>query len=316
MTGFLDLEIFARVVETGSMSAAGRRMGLSPAVVSKRVRKLEDRLGTRLLQRTTRQISLTEAGQGYHERAVAILAAVEEAESFVSRRTEMARGTLKVSAPTSFGRMHVAPHLGAFLDANSELTIDLGLTDEFVDIVGDRIDLAIRIGELNDTSLVARKIAPVRRLLCATPAYLDRHGRPQTISDLADHACLAAANQVPWKLHGGDGPVVFSPTGPIETNSSEVAREAILAGIGIGWRSTWDIGPELSRGELEIVLPEYQASERIGVFAVYPSRRMLPAKVRMFIDFLADLYGPQPYWEHGLSSYPPVRATCGVNDAI
>jgi len=301
MTGFLDLEIFARVVEAGSMSAAGRQMGLSPAVVSKRLRKLEERLGTRLLQRTTRQISLTEAGQGYHERAVAILAAVEEAEAFVSRRTETARGTLKVTAPTSFGRMHIAPHLGAFLEANPELTVNLSLTDDFVDIVGDRFDLAVRIGELSDTTLVARRVAPVRRLLCATHGYLERHGRPRTIADLEHHACLAAANQVPWRLVGPEGPVSVTPSGPIETNSSEVAREAILAGLGIGWRSTWDVGPELGRGELETVLPAYSASPRIGVFAVYPSRRMLPAKVRMFIDFLARLYGPTPYWDKGLS---------------
>lgn len=305
MSNFMDMEIFARVVTAGSMSAAGREMGLSPAVVSKRLRRLEDRLGTRLLQRTTRQISLTEAGQGFYERVVAIIASIDEAEAFVSRRSALARGTLKVSAPTSFGRMHIAPHLGPFLVQNPDLAIHLDLSDEFVDIVGDGFDLAIRIAELSDSSLVARRLAPIHRVLCAAPAYLEKNGTPRSIADLASHACLTATPQDHWRLEGPDGIVSVKPAGPIQTNSSEVVREAVLAGLGIALRSTWDIGPDLRAGKLQLVLPAYRASRHVGVYAVYPSRRFLPAKVRVFIDFLAQLYGPAPYWDQGLAQLLP-----------
>lgn len=299
MNSFEDLEIFARVVAAGSMSAAGRELGISPAVVSKRLRRLEDKLGARLLQRTTRQIALTDAGQGFYERVVAVLAGLEEAEAFVSRRSALARGTLKVSAPTSFGRMHVAPHLGPFMRSNPDLSINLVLSDNFVDIVGDGYDLAIRIAELADSSLVARKLAPVRRFLVAAPRYLADHGRPETFEDLEGHVCIATHNNEPWRINGPQGPVVYRPEGPLHTNSSEVVREAVLAGLGIALRSTWDIGPELATGELVRVLPDYQAPDAVGVYAVYPSRRFLPAKVRLFIDYLAELYGPVPYWERG-----------------
>ena len=301
MSDFSDLDIFVRVVTAGSMSAAGREIGLSPAVVSKRLRRLETHLGTRLLQRTTRQIALTEAGQGYYERAVAILAAIEEAEAFVSRRSSLVRGTLKVTAPTSFGRLHIAPHLGPFLAANADLSINLILTDEFTDIVGEGYDLAIRVGELADSSLVARRLAPVYRVLCATPTYLEANGEPRTLADLDGHVRLAAAHQDPWRLEGPNGPVLVHASAPVQTNSSEVVREALLAGLGIALRSTWDVGPELSTGKLRIVLPDYRGSKLVGVFAVYPSRRFLPAKVRAFISYLTQLYAPFPYWDDGIS---------------
>ncbi|QRM54444.1 LysR family transcriptional regulator [Sinorhizobium sp. BG8] len=297
MTNLGDLEIFSRVVDTGSMSAAGRTLGLSPAVVSKRIKRLEERLGTRLLQRTTRQISLTEAGQGFYERILGILAGIEEAEAFVSGRSGTARGTLRVSAPTSFGRMHIAPHLKAFLSAHPDLTINLVLSDEFSDIVGGGFDLAVRIGELSDSSLVARRLAPVRRVLCAAPDYLKQHGTPETMEDLSRHVCLPPHNQDIWRLDGPSGIVTWRPDGPLVTNSSEVIREAVIAGMGIALRSTWDIGQELKEGKLVQVLPAFESSKSVTLSAVYPSRQFLPAKVRMFIDYLADLYGPAPYWD-------------------
>ncbi|ALV25927.1 LysR family transcriptional regulator [Pannonibacter phragmitetus] len=304
MSNLTDMEIFARVVTAGSMSAAGREMGLSPAVVSKRIRRLEDKLGTRLLQRTTRQIALTEAGHGFYDRVLAILASVEEAETFVTRGSAQARGTLKVSAPTSFGRMHVAPYLARFLEANPDLYVSLDLSDEFVDIVGDGYDLAIRIAELSDSSLVARRLAPVHRVLCAAPSYIERHGEPKSIDDLVEnHVRVAAAAQDPWRLMGPRGLEIVKTDAPLRTNSSEVVREAVLAGVGIALRSTWDVGPELREGKLQIVLPQYRASKDVGLHAVYPTRRFLPAKVRVFIDFLAQLYGPQPYWDEGLSGW-------------
>ena len=300
MGSLTDMEIFSRVVTAGSMSAAGREMGLSPAVVSKRIRRLEERLGARLLQRTTRQIALTEEGQGFYERVVAILASIEEAESFVSRRNAKPRGTLRISAPTSFGRMHIAPHMGTFLAANPDLNLSLMLSDDFVDIVGDGYDLAIRIAELENSSLIARRLADNNRVICAAPDYLKHNGVPRDLEDLTRHNCLYAINQEHWKLETEDGPIVQRVNGNLHTNSSEVVREALLAGLGIALRSTWDVGPQLQSGELQVVLPQYRASKRVGVYAVYPSRRFLPVKVRVFIDYLADLYGANPYWDRGL----------------
>jgi len=299
VTPLADLEIFARVVTAGGMSAAGREMGLSPAVISKRIKRLEERLGTRLLQRTTRQLSLTEAGQGYYERVVAILASIDEAETFVTRRSNLARGTLRVSAPTSFGRLHIAPHLRPFLAANPDLVVHLELSDSFVDIVGEGYDVAIRIGELDDSSFVARRLAPNHRLLVATPGYLSAAGRPKTLTDLASHSLLSH-NTDTWRLEGPDGLQLVRLRGPLRTNSSEVVREAVLAGIGIALRSTWDVGPELKDGRLEVVLPQWRATRRVAVHAVYPTRRFLPQKVRVFVDWLAGLYGPVPYWDQGL----------------
>ncbi|NKJ40499.1 LysR family transcriptional regulator [Rhizobium sp. SG570] len=296
-TNLGDLEIFASVVATGSMSLAGRALGFSPAVISKRIKRLEDRLGTRLLQRTTRQISLTEAGQGFYDRVLAILAGLEEAEAYIAGRSAQMQGTLKISAPTSFGRLHIAPHLISFMQAHPELAINLVLSDEFVDIVGGGYDLAIRIAELTDSSLVARRLAPVRRVLCASPAYIATHGMPEDIEDLRRHTCLPAHNHDPWRLDGPKGGLTFRPEGKLITNSSEVIREAVIAGLGIALRSTWDVGPELRDGRLVQVLPAYEGSHNVTLSAVYPSRQFLPAKVRVFIDFLTELYGPLPYWE-------------------
>ena len=297
MTRLQDLEIFAHAAASLSMTVAARELNLSPAVVSKRIKHLEEGLGTRLFHRTTRQLSLTEAGQGFFIRIEAILAGIEDAEAFIAGRTEKARGVLKISAPTSFGRMHVAPHLRPFMAANPEITVNLTLSDEFIDLVAGGYDLAIRIGELSDSSLVARKLAPVRRLLCASPAYVADHGLPHSIDDLANHICLPPHNNDTWRLEGPDGLVSYRPEGPLITNSSEVIREAVIAGLGIALRSTWDVGPELRSGALVPVLPFLEAPKNVALSAVYPSREFLPAKVRLFIDYLAGLYGPVPYWE-------------------
>lgn len=298
-----EMEIFARIVALGSMTAAGQSLGISPAVVSKRMKKLEQRLGSRLLQRTTRQIALTEAGQDYYERVLAILEQVDEAEAAVSRRAQQVQGTLKISAPTSFGRMHIAPHLGLFLAQNPEISIDLHLSDDFTDLIAEGFDLAIRVGDLPDSSLVARRLAPIHRMLCASPHYLDAHGVPKEIEDLDDHNCLAAHNQDPWRLKGPSGKVLVRPRGPLRTNSSEVVRSAVVAGLGIALRSSWDVAEELRDGRLQVVLPGWHASSHVGLYAVYPSRRYLPAKVRLFVDFLIGLYGTEPYWDRGLSAY-------------
>lgn len=297
MTNLGDLEVFASVAASGSMSLAARELGYSPAVISKRIKRLEEKLGARLFQRTTRQISLTEAGQGFYERVLGVLEGLEEAEDFVSGRANTVNGTLKVSAPTSFGRMHIAPNLKGFMERHPDLSVNLVLSDEFIDIIEGGYDLAIRIADLNSSSLVARRLAPVRRVLCASADYVAAHGLPQTLDDLKRHRCMPAHNNDVWRLVGPDGPVSLRPEGMLITNSSEVIREAVISGLGIALRSTWDIGHELRSGKLVQVLPGYEGSKNVTLSAVYPSRQFLPAKVRLFIDYLAGLYGPSPYWD-------------------
>lgn len=294
MTAISDLDIFARVARTANMSAAGREMGLSPAVVSKRISLLEDRLGARLFQRTTRHLTLTETGEGYFKRVVDILSLIEEAEDFVSRRNTRPRGVLKVTAPTAFSRLHIAPHLPQFLSRYSDIEIEMELTDNYVDIIRDGFDVAVRIGELRDSSLVARKLASDTRVLCATPGYLADAGTPKSLADLERHNCLLAGAQDVWQLEGPDGQVQTRVKGNIRSNSAEFVREAMLSGLGIALRSTWDVEAELESGALEVVLPQYRGSPAIGIFAVYPCREFMPNKVNVFIEFLIEAYAANP----------------------
>lgn len=307
MSAISDFDIFARVARTGNMSAAGRDMGLSPAVVSKRISMLEDRLGARLFQRTTRQLTLTETGEGYFKRVIDILSLVEEAEDFVSRRNTNPRGQLKVTAPTTFSRMHVAPQLPGFLERYPELSLDLHLTDHNVDIIREGFDLAIRIGELQDSSLVARKLSPDNRVIVAAPEYLERNGTPKSLADLDHHNCLSAGAQDVWRLDGPEGKRNIRVTGNIRTNSSELIHAAIVSGQGIGLRGTWEVGPELRSGALKVVLPQYRGSPNMAIYAVYPSRDFMPAKVSVFIDMLAERFGLDPYWNKDLDLSSPVR---------
>ncbi|MFM9940331.1 MAG: LysR family transcriptional regulator [Hyphomicrobiaceae bacterium] len=301
MTAITDLDIFARVARTGNMSAAGREMGLSPAVVSKRISLLEERLNTRLFQRTTRQLTLTETGEGYFKRVVDILSLIEEAEDFVSRRNTKPRGMLKVTAPTSFSRLHMAPYLPAFLAKYPEIELDFNLTDNFVDIIREGFDLAIRIGELQDSSLVQRKLASDTRVICASPGYLAQAGVPKSLNDLEDHNCLSAGAQDLWRLQDGNGNQRdLKVKGNIRSNSFEFMREALLAGLGLGLRSTWDIANELKAGTLQVVLPEWRGADSVAIHAVYPCRDFMPEKVNVFIEYLAELYGNDPYWNKGL----------------
>ena len=300
LTPITDLEIFARVAAAGNMSAAGRDMGLSPAVVSKRISHMEERLGARLFQRTTRQLKLTETGEGFYERVVSILADIDEAEAFVSQLNAKASGTLRITAPTAFSRLHIAPHLASFMRLHPDLTIEMHLTDAIVDIVADGMDLAIRVAELTDSSLVARKLAPCRHVVCAAPDYLNEHGRPKTLSDLTKHNCLTTGYNQIWRLEGPDGPVAVKVSSNLRSNCSDVVHEAVLSGMGIAMRSTWEISEELKTGRLEVVLPEYHETSGVAVFAVYPCRQFVPAKLKFFVEFLAQHYGSTPYWDRGL----------------
>lgn len=289
VTAISDLDIFARVARTGNMSLAGREMGLSPAVVSKRISLLEERLGARLFQRTTRQLTLTETGEGYFKRVVDILSLVEEAEDYVSRRNTKPRGTLKISAPTSFNARHIAPHLPTFLARYPDIEVDVQLTDTFADIIREGFDLAIRIGELEDSSLVARKLASEVRIMCATPGYLAKAGTPKKLEDLAAHNCLLAGAQDLWRLEGPDGRHEVRVSGNLRSNSAELVRGGLLQGLGIALRGIWDVRDEIECGTLAIVLPEYAGSSKNGIYAVYPSREFMPAKVHAFIEYFAEL---------------------------
>ncbi len=298
-----DLEVFARVVMVGNMSAAGRDMGLSPAVVSKRISQLEKRLGARLIQRTTRKLTLTETGQGFYDRIVGVLEGIQAAEAYVTSDHIQPKGILRITAPNAFGRVHIASKLPKFMEKYPDLKVYLHLSDQVVDLVGQVLDIGIRIfeGDKDNSSMVLHRLAPNRRVICASPEYLDRHGRPETLAELSKHNCLTEEDDDTWKLQGPKGAVNFKATGTITTNSNEVVREAALAGAGICWRSTWDFGDDIKQGRLEEILPEYTESPNLAMFAVYPSREFVPAKLKVFIEFMEKEIGsPVPYWDKGL----------------
>jgi DNA-binding transcriptional LysR family regulator len=298
-TSLEDLEIFYHIVNAGSLSGAGRELGLSPAVVCRRLRNLETRLGVRLLQRTTRRVARTEIGTGFYQHVASVLAALEEAETFIRGCSGKPSGVLKVSVPTTFGRLHVAPHLKPFLDRYPGIALEISLTDGFTDVIAEGFDLAIRISTLSDCPLVARRLCPNHRVICAAPAYLKKHGIPKTLDDLKKHKLLS--NYPIWCLEGPEGAVTYRPKSFITTNSSDLVREETLAGIGIALRSTWDVGPALKAGTLRRILTQYCGSPETSIYAVYPSSRQVPAKVRAFVSHFAHIYGPQPYWDKGLA---------------
>lgn len=300
MSSFSDYDIFARVARTGNMSAAGREMGLSPAVVSKRVSLLEERLGVRLFQRTTRQLTLTETGDGFARRVNDILTLVDEAEDFVKRRNVNPSGVLRITAPTTFSRMHVAPHLPEFLAQFPDVQLDFHISDANVDIIGEGFDIAIRTGELKDSSLVAKKLAPDQRVLVAAKSYLEKQGHPKSLTELEFHNCLASSQQEQWRLIGPNGAENIRPKGDIRSDSSAFLRDLLLSGVGIAMRSQWEVAQELERGDLEIVLKDYKSSDDYGIYAVYPCRDFMPAKTQKFIDYLSEIYSGEPYWDHNV----------------
>jgi DNA-binding transcriptional LysR family regulator len=295
-----DYELFAAVAEAGSLSAAGRAIGLSPAMVSKRMARLEARLGVRLVHRTTRRLALTEAGERFHRDVVTILAAIAQAEARLGGAQGVLAGPLRISAPTSFGRLHVAPHLAGFIDAHPRLAIEIDLSDRFVDLLAERVDVAIRIGATVDPGLTGHRLATSARVLCASPAYLAVAGAPETAADLAGHRLLAASGQMPWRLVGPRGLVTIDRPSHVRTNSSEVVRELTLAGTGIALRSLWDVGAELGDGRLLRVLPTLRGSAEVGIYAVHPRSAYVPPAVEAFVDFLRGLYA-EPGWERSTS---------------
>ena len=292
-----DYALFAKVVEAGSLSAAGRSLSISPGMVSKRLARVEARLGVRLLHRTTRKLALTEAGERFHADVVAILHAVREAENRLTGVRDEPSGVLRVSAPTSFGRLHVAPYLHAFIDTHPRVDLELDLTDENADLFSGRIDLAVRIAADIPTSLEAHRLGESRRLLCASPSYLDRHGVPDTVAALAHHSLLAATGQMPWRLVNGTRRHTVEGRSHIRTNSSEIVRELAITGVGIALRSFWDVGDALATGRLVPVLPGWGGSSGLGIHAVHPRAPSVPAAVTAFVDFLKRSLEPAP-WDH------------------
>ncbi|MCB2099550.1 MAG: LysR family transcriptional regulator [Rhodobacterales bacterium] len=295
------MAVFAKVVETGSFSGAARDLGQSKSAVSKQVARLEDRLKARLLNRTTRRLSLTEVGQAFYDRAQRILAEVTEAEEAVSTLQARPRGTLRVNVPMSFGIQHVGPHMAAFMARYPDLNVDLTLNDRRVDLVDEGYDLAVRIGVMADSSLIARRLAPLRGVVCAAPAYWERHPPPSRPQDLADHDCLIYTynpSGTEMTFHGPDGPVAVRLNGRLRANNGDVLRSVAVAGGGVCVAPSFIVGDDLRAGRLVHALPEYGWRDG-GVYAVYPHNRHLSPKVRAFVDFLVEIYGDAPYWDAG-----------------
>ena len=290
---------FVRVIDTGSFSAAARRLKLSKSAVSAHLQRLERRLGVRLLNRTTRRLAVTEAGAAFYRHCARILAEAEAAEQAASALQREPRGTLRMSAPDSFGWMHVAPAIPDFLARYPELALDIALSPKPVNLIDEGIDLAIRIGVIEDPSLVVRRLAPSRFVLCAAPAYLDRAGAPREPGDLAAHQCLCVSLVSwgnAWRLIGARGEERVAVSGVLRSNNAEILRSAALDGLGIALLPSWAVGDELAKGRLKRVLPAWEPPAS-SIYAVYPGNRLMTAKVRAFVDHLARRFGPTPYWD-------------------
>lgn len=295
-----EMLIFSEVVRQGSFSAAARRLDLSPSAVSKQIGRLEDRLGARLFNRTTRKLGLTEGGESFYARCQNILEQIDEAESAVAEMGGLPQGTLRVSSTAGFGKLQIVPLIPEFLDRYPNIRVELDITDRAVDIVEVSIDVAIRLGELSDSSLVARKLGESRRIICASPAYLDRLGVPRTPEDLAHHNCLTLSNNTrfnEWSFDTEEGQRMVRVSGNFETNLSDSLLQAALAGTGIARLSAFMVGPYIKAGQLVPLLDDCNREMQI-VHAVYPHRRHLPPKTRAFVDFLAEKFAPDdPPWQ-------------------
>src|SRR5574343_195275 len=293
-----QIEAFVSVATRGSLSAAARLEGVTPAIIGRRIDALEARLGARLLLRTTRKLTLTFEGQAFLEDCQRLLNDLANAEAAVSLGGLKASGDLRISAPAGFGRKHVAPLVGDFMRANPEVRVNLNLSDRLVDLVNENIDCAIRIGELTDSSLVSVRLGEMRRLGVASPAYLVEYGVPREPADLVDHECLSLGQQRGWVFrHPDNGEVeTWKVGGNFECNDGAVLHEWALAGHGLAWRSLWEVGRDLKEGRLTSVLDAWQAPP-MGIYAVFPQRRHLPLRVRLFIDLLKENYGNPTYWE-------------------
>jgi len=298
-----SLEVFAKVAAIGSLSGAARAMGLSQTMVTKHVAALEARLGAKLFHRTTRRLSITEAGRLYLESSERILADMEAADAAVSDERIEPRGLLRLNVPVVFGTRQIAPLLPEFAERYPEVTVELGLNDRRVDPAEEGWDLVIRIGKLTESSLIARRLAPSRIVLCAAPSYLAKHGTPRTLADLASHNCLGytlqqQASVGEW-LFGTDGDIRVRVSGNLRANNGDALRAATVGGQGLSYQPTFIFADDGRAGRL-VIVPLDQPDRRSAVHAVYLPERRPPAKVRAFIDFLAEHFSPEPPWDRGL----------------
>ncbi|PXW26194.1 LysR family transcriptional regulator [Paraburkholderia caballeronis] len=301
MDRFKQIETFVAVAAKGSLSAAAQAEGVAPAVIGRRIDALEERLGVKLLVRTTRRITLTFEGSAFLEDCQRIIHDMQNAEASVSAGGVKASGHLRVSAPAGFGRRHVAPLVARFTIAHPDVSVTLDLSDRLVDLVNEGFDCAVRLGELPDSSLVSLRLGDNRRVCVASPAYLERRGAPQTLGDLAQHNCLAlgasANQQRGWTFQQGDKIVSIRVSGTMECSDGAVLHDWCLDGHGLAWRSWWEVGDDIAAGRLVSVLDGF-AAPPIGINAVFPQRRHLPLRVRLFLDFLKHTYGLPGYWGH------------------
>lgn len=292
MDRLTSMTVFLRVVEKGGFSAVSEEFDISPTMVGKHVRALEERLGGRLLNRTTRSQSLTELGRTYYERCKQVIADVESMESTASEMRTAPRGVLRVNAPISFGSMQLVPALGGYLDKYPEVQIDLTLNDRLVDLAEEGYDLAVRVGTLADSGMVARKLAPFRLITCASPEYLKRRGKPKTPRDLPSHNCLAftAAQRHLWPFEGPSGKQTISIKGSLKINNGAALRMAALEGIGIIMQPESLVAEDIAAGRLVCVLSRYEPAPRATHVVYLPDRR-LSINLRSFIDFLVESFG-------------------------
>lgn len=293
------MRAFVTVVSEGAFTRAADRLDMSPQLVSKYVSQLEKHLGVRLLNRTTRQIHLTEAGASYHQRAQQVLNDIEDMECQIGDLQTEARGLLRISAPVSFAIRHMAPLLSGFQKAHPGVGIDLQLNDRKVDVVEEGFDVVLRIGHLRSSSLIARKIAPIRMVVCAAPHYLEQNGTPRHLEDLQGHRYLRYSyieldSGQPlhrWLQNNGQ-----NDSNGMASNNGDVLVEAAIAGAGIALQPTFISGPAIKEGKLQVILQEYEP-EPMGLYAVYAHRQLLASKVRSFIDYIDGYFGDPPYWD-------------------
>ncbi len=295
-----SIEVFLKVAKALSFSEAAKQLGLSKAMVSKHVTNLENTLGVRLLNRTTRQISLTEAGSAYRVRIRELMNEISETEQSISQLSSEPRGTLRVMAPTSFGSFHLARAIADYRKIYTNVGVEAVLTERESDIIEDGLDIIIKIGILEDSSLVARKIADARMVVCASPEYLQEYGVPLKPEDLLEHNCLIYSGRQPmgeWRFIVDNKTKKLRVKGDVRSNVGDALRIAAIQGCGLVQLPTYMMGLDIKSGRLESVLDEYEPLAR-PVHAIYPHRRHLSAKVRTFVEFLYERYQPEPYWEH------------------
>jgi DNA-binding transcriptional LysR family regulator len=291
------LKLFVRLAATSHISGAGHELGISPSVASTHINKLEETLGVRLVHRTTRRVSLTEEGRAFLPHAENVLASVEAARASVGAGSALPGGILRVTAPASFGRMHLMPALEGFLARYPDLSVDFRFSDSIVDLVEGGFDIAIRNAALKDSSLIARKLANDRRVLCASPEYLRKFGEPSSPEDLREHQCIRLTGLETWIFDSPRGPISVKPKGRVRSDNGECVRDACVSGVGITINSTWSAYEQLQRGELVQVLGDYPLVSDTAIWAVYPSSRLLAPKVRVFIDYFAERFEGTPYWD-------------------